>query len=184
MRAVSPRPQAWLAGDPLVSLLNMRVFMFRGMQDGDQLVLSARVVACLDRADCKTAPESCDSAGRGGRAKRSSEGRDGSNTTTSLEESFAFSVHVTSTTPHLLDGKGSVGDFDRTAVILMVGVLLPVLLVPAATAMLCHRKRTLREKAALTAAPAAPLQVPPPPVFPAPQLPLENGLPDCCNVPS
>ncbi|KAK3930069.1 Cardiolipin synthase [Frankliniella fusca] len=146
MRAVCPRDQAWLAGEPLSSLLTMRVFMFRGMQDGDQLVLTARVVACLDRADCKLSAGTCEAAARHVRTRRSSGGGGGLNATSiSLEESVTFVVRRGSEEEDSTELIKREADASLQRNILTAAVLLSAAVLPSTVLLLywCKHKKVI-----------------------------------------
>lgn len=56
-QTVCPHEQYRDIADPLSSALVLRTFMFQGMKDGDEMVISAKVMACVDPRDCSVVRE-------------------------------------------------------------------------------------------------------------------------------
>ncbi|KAL1451836.1 hypothetical protein WDU94_006174 [Cyamophila willieti] len=102
MTTICPHEQYRDLADPLTSSLTLRTFMFQGMQDGEEMVISAKVTACVDPRDCTVDP-SCSSSNSGWfpytRKRRSSSVHQGQNLMEDQETSVAFKLKLKTDTP-------------------------------------------------------------------------------------
>ena len=52
MKTVAPQHPVRDPRSSLLNNFNFRVFLFQDMDDGDSIVISARVIACVEAIDC------------------------------------------------------------------------------------------------------------------------------------
>ena len=51
-QAVAPQHPERDASNSLLNNFNFRVFLFQDMEDGDSILISAKVIACVEAIDC------------------------------------------------------------------------------------------------------------------------------------
>ncbi|KAI5720113.1 hypothetical protein M8J77_002051 [Diaphorina citri] len=101
MKTICPHEQYRDIADPLTSALVLRTFMFQGMKDGDEMVISAKITACVDPRDCTVDP-SCLPNNSGWfpyLRKRRSPLHQGQNLMEDQETSVAFKIRLQTDTP-------------------------------------------------------------------------------------